>query len=400
MLKVVSLLLFFFGQCFGRPVTTLLISDANNYLTLNLLRQLYSESENVFYSPFSISSAFAMLFVGAEGETKNELQQVLGYNFANMTRDEVNDQFERILQQIEDFDSRNYQLSIADKLVAQNGTHINEDYREMLQTFFKTSIETADFQNNAASVTDSINNWVREKTKDKIKKLLDKPLDPVTKLVLLNAVYFKGSWQIQFDPNNTKQELFYNNEIHAQQTDMMKSNGKFNYTQVEELESQLLELPYNGDDISMYILLPNQKTGAQRLTEKLVNFGIVENAISTLREISVDVAIPKFKVESSYSLKDHLKQLGLRQAFSDDADFSGINGKRDLKVSDVFHKAVIEINEEGSEAAAATAIIIGVKTTSINHDMKPIFRADHPFIFFIRDNRNGIILFAGQINKI
>jgi serpin B len=174
----------------------------------------------------------------------------------------------------------------------------------------------------------------------------------------------------------------------------MKRNGKFNYTEIEELNSKLLEIPYSGDDISLYILLPNDKQGLKKLNSNLKDFAVIEKSIRDLREIVIEVTIPKFKVEAEYKLIEPLQKLGMKQVFSPEADLSGIDGKRDLSVSKVIHKAVVEVNEEGSEAAAATAIV--VTNSSIPND----FRADHPFMFFIRDNRNGMNLFVGQINKL
>jgi serpin B len=182
---------------------------------------------------------------------------------------------------------------------------------------------------------------------------------------------------------------------------MMIRNGKFNYTEIEELNSKLLEIPYSGDDLSLYILLPNEKQGLKKLNSNLKDFAVIENSIRNLRENEVQVTIPKFKVEAEYELKEHLLELGMKQVFNSESDLSGIDGKQDLFVSKVIHKAVVEVNEEGSEAAAATAIV--VKAGSAKPPNNPIifeFKAIHPFLFFIRDNRNGMILFIGQINKL
>jgi serpin B len=182
----------------------------------------------------------------------------------------------------------------------------------------------------------------------------------------------------------------------------MKRNGKFNYTEIESLNSKLLELPYSGDDLSLYIVLPNEKQGFNQLKNNLKDFAVIDNSIRNLRESEVHVTIPKFKIEAEYELKEQLSQLGMKQVFTREADLSGIDGKKDLEVSKVIHKAVVEVNEEGSEAAAATAIVIRTHTASIDPNKPKVyeFKADHPFVFFIRDNRNGMILFVGQINKL
>jgi serpin B len=271
-----------------------------------------------------------------------------------------------------------------------------------LKKFFGTTIETADFVHNSISATNAINEWVKTQTHDKIPKLLSEPLDPLTRLVLLNAVYFKGIWSTKFLKNETKEEIFLNRGVNEVKKEMMKRNGKFNYTEIESLNSKLLELPYSGDDLSLYILLPNEKQGFSQLKNNLKDFAVIENSIRNLRESEVHVTIPKFKIEAEYELKEQLSQLGMSQVFTREADLSGIDGKRDLEVSKVIHKAVVEVNEEGSEAAAATAIIV-IAYNMAPDPRKPTFyefKADHPFMFFIRDNRNGMILFVGQINKL
>jgi len=177
----------------------------------------------------------------------------------------------------------------------------------------------------------------------------------------------------------------------------MTRNGKFNYTEIDELDSKLLELPYSSDDMSLYIVLPNQRDGLKNLRNNLNDFAVIEKSINELREVEVHTTIPKFKIEGSYSLKDELSRLGMKEVFTRNADLSGIDGRKDLAVSAVIHKAVIEVNEEGSEAAAATAIIVTNSSVSLEPH---VFRAYHPFTFFLRDNRNGIILFTGSINKL
>jgi serpin B len=382
-------------------VKTLSISNANNYLSLELLQHLYNEEKNIFFSPFSISSAFGMLYLGARNQTADQMKEVLGYSFGHLSNDEVNQQFGTVLREISDVDSNKYELNVANKLVAQQNFEILESYKESLKKFFGTTIESADFVHNSIAATNAINEWVKTETHDKIPKLLSEPLDPLTHLVLLNAVYFKGIWSTKFLKNETKEEIFLNRGVNEVKKEMMKRNGKFNYTEIESLNSKLLELPYSGDDLSLYIVLPNEKQGFNQLKNNLKDFAVIENSIQNLKENEVHVTIPKFKIEAEYELKEQLSQLGMKQVFTREADLSGIDGKKDLEVSKVIHKAVVEVNEEGSEAAAATAIVIRVHTASVHPEPKVYeFKADHPFIFFIRDNRNGLILFVGQINKL
>jgi serpin B len=342
-----------------------------------------------------------MLYLGARNQTADEMKEVLGYSFGHRSNDEVNQQFGTVLRQISDVDSNKYELNVANKLVAQQNFDILESYKESLKKFFATTIETADFVHNSIAATNAINDWVKTQTHDKIPKLLSQPLDSSTRLVLLNAVYFKGIFTTKFLKNETKEEVFFNRGVNQIKKEMMKRNGKFNYTEIESLNSKLLEIPYSGDDLSLYILLPNEKQGFNQLRNNLKDFSVIENSIRNLRESEVHVTIPKFKIEAEYELKEQLSELGMRQVFDSEADLSGIDGKRDLKVSKVIHKAVVEVNEEGSEAAAATAIVV-VFGDPIDPKIRKYheFKADHPFMFFIRDNRNGMILFFGQINKL
>jgi len=393
---IALLVIVFIGNSYGRPVKTLSISNANNHLSLRLLQQLYNEESNVFFSPFSISSAFGMLYLGAKDKTADELREVLGYNFGHLSNADINEQFVTVLREIEDIDSNKYQLNVANKLVVQQDFNVLETYKQDLKKYYQSSLDLADFAHNSVNATDAINEWVKQQTHDKIAKLLTEPLSPLTRLVLLNAVYFKGIWETKFLTNETQEEVFFNRGITEMKTQMMRRKGKFNYTEIAELDSKLLELPYSGDDISLYIVLPNQREGLNKLRTNLNDFALIESSISHLREVEVQATIPKFKIESSYSLKDQLSQLGMKQVFSSNADLSGIDGRKDLEVSQVIHKAVIEVNEEGSEAAAATGVIVIIKAIPQSN----IFQADHPFMFFIRDNRNGMVLFAGHVNKL
>jgi serpin B len=390
-------LVIFIGHSLERPVKSTSLSNAINKFNLNLLQNLYNENENVFFSPFSISSAFGMLYAGAKGQTAQELREVLGYESAKILDEQIYQQFSEVLTNIEGIDSNKYELNVANKLVVQKDFEILKSYEENLKNYFKTTIDSVDFADS--TVANSINQWVSSLTHDKIKKLLDGPLSSATRLVLLNAVYFKGLFQTQFLKNQTKEEVFFNGGNAEKNTQMMIRTGKFNYTEIEEIDSKLLEIPYTGDDISLYILLPNQKQGLKAMNSGLSSWSQIEDSISRLRAQEVEVTVPKFKIETSYSLKQTLSKMGMHFVFSSSADLSGIDGKRDLDVSEVIHKAFVEVNEEGTEAAAATAIIIKA-LASVHPSSQPVFRADHPFMFFIRDNKNGITLFAGHINQL
>ena len=376
------------------------LAIANNDLFARLLDQLSTDKENVFFSPFSISNALAILYSGANGTTAQQIRQVLGYNLANMTDQQIKDDFRRTLNQIKSLDANKYNLDIVNKILVQKDFNISETFKEEVQNNYNSEIESKDFFGQSAEVMNDINQWVRRQTRDKIQSLLAQPLPLDTLLVILNAIYFKGIFQTKFDKELTTDQQFFNHQNQQKTIKMMRRIGTFNYTEVEELDSKLLELPYTGDDIGLYVLLPNQRQGLTSLKNNITDFSVIETAINNLIEEDVNVMIPKFKIESKYSLPETLSTLGMNLVFGGQADLSRIDGRGRLFVSDVTHKAYIEVSEEGTEATAVTGIIILPASANIYPKRRPIFRADHPFMYFIRDKRNGMVLFGGYIDKL
>ena len=385
-----------FGHTYGRPVNSVPLSVANNRLALNLLNHLSDNQNNVFISPFSISAAFAMLYTGAGGQTAHELADVLGFTAAKLTDQQIGEQFKSIFKDIDSVDTNKYELNVANKMVVQKDFKILDSYLNGLKNNFESAVESVNFSEKPQEIMDSINQWVSRQTHDKIKQLLSAPLDPSTRLVLLNAIYFKGTFQWKFLTNNTTPQTFISADNKQVVTPMMNRTGKFNYTEIPELSSKLLEIPYTGDEISLYIVLPNESQGLKNFNNTLNDFSILDKSINSLTEREVEVFLPKFKIETSYSLKPVFTELGAKSLFSTSADLSGIDGHKDLAVSQAIHKAYIEVNEEGTESAAATVVVV----TNHSIPIKPVFKADHPFLFFIRNNSNGLVLFSGHINKL
>jgi serpin B len=372
---------------------------SNNYFGLNLLKKLSQiNDENVFISPFSISSALGMLFLGTKEKTAQEFRQVLGYELSLLNDTQVRQESKNLLEKVlERKKSMSYELDVANGIITQDKYPILDSYKSEAQKYFNASIYSTDFARHGNDAMQMINDWVKKQTHEKIDRLLSEPLDPSVILVLLNAIYFKGTWKIQFNKEITKEENFFGIGERVFRVPLMHVLENFNYTHVSQLNGQLLELPYAGNDISMYILLPYEKEGLKQI-KKSLNSSHLDEAIGRMYETKVEVAIPKFKFSTEYHLIPQLQSLGIQQVFSSKADLSGIDGRKDLYVSDVIHKAIIEVNEEGSEAAAVTDVIISRHGPNVE-PMIPLFRADHPFAFFIRDNRNGLILFEGQVNQ-
>jgi len=380
-------------------VTPVKLSDANNQLGLSLVKNLNEDKKNVFISPFSLSTALAMLFSGTKGTTAQQMREVLGYNMVNMMDSQVFEQYHEVLENLKTSQKKNNEnsLNVANKIVVQKNFDILSSFEDNLKQNFESTVDIMDFKD--IKTPEKINEWVSKQTNDKIKKLIDGPMDPSTKLVLLNAIYFKGVFQTKFDEKKTREEVFFTDDNQQKTIEMMRRKGEFNYTVIPELDSTIIEIPYTGHDFSLYVLLPNERQGLKKLNNEINDWSLIEKSIDNKDKRIVDVALPKFKIETTYKLKNTLSSMGMSAVFSPSADLSGVDGQQDLEVSEVVHKAFVEVNEEGTEAAGATAIEINSRA-SIDDPMIPVFRADHPFIFFIRDNVNRMNLFLGQVNQL
>jgi serpin B len=265
---------------------------------------------------------------------------------------------------------------------------------KLTQTHYGAGLKEVDFARATEDARKTINAWVEKETQDKIKDLLKEGvLSTDTRLVLTNAIYFKGDWAWQFKKDRTSDQPFHVTADKTVQAPLMNQKGKFNLFETDNF--QMLELPYAGKDLSMVVLLPKKVDGLPAL-EKALTAAKFAEYVKNLREVDeVTVLLPKFKTTAEFQLNDELSKLGMKQAFSNQADFSGIDGEKDLYLSAVIHKAFVDVNEEGTEAAAATAVVAEPKEAKIT----PVFRADRPFLFVIRDKRNDAILFLGRLSN-
>ena len=387
MIRRLIILLLIVGCVFGEDVI-----EANNRFAINLYSQYKSEEGNIFFSPFSISTAMAMVYEGAEGKTAKEIKSVFGFpKYDNSRRNQYSD----LLSEINKKD-KEYALKTANALWAQKDFNFLDKYLTTVEEYYEGKTTNLDFKNEPDSSRLIINNWVEDKTNNKIKDLFPVgSINSLTRLVLTNAIYFKAKWLIQFDADKTSDEYFRVNPDKSIKVPMMQPTSQkstFNYTQNKDL--QILEMPYAGEDLSMLILLPLDDD-----IETLENSFTIENLTEwkkSLRKRRVNIYIPKFKFETKYFLSETLSDLGMPTAFTNSADFSGMTGTKDLKIDKVIHQAFIEVNEEGTEAAAATGV------TMMKHSKPPptpIFKADHPFIFIIQQKETGNILFMGRVNN-
>ena len=371
------------------------VVNANNQFAIDLYQKYKDmpeyEGNNIFFSPYSISTALAMTYEGAKGQTADEIQAVFYFPKEDNIRRPA---FAKIYNEINKED-RKYQLSTANALWAQKDYQFLDEYFSTTEKYYGSKISNLDFIKETEKSRLTINKWVEEQTNDKIKELLPKDpsvITPDTTLVLTNAIYFKGDWALKFDKNKTMETDFKISPLKTVKAQMMSLTGKkarFNYAETEQ--AQILELPYKGDELSMLILLPKEDN-LDSLEDSL-NIDQLNVWRNRLRETRIDIYLPKFKFETKYFMAKDLVDMGMQDAFSSSADFSGMTGKRDLFISEIIHQAFVEVNEEGTEAAAATAVVV-LKSCAV---IPNIFKADHPFIFIIQQKDTGNILFLGRM---
>jgi len=379
------------------------VAAGNNKFALELYAKLRSKEGNLFFSPYSISTALAMAYAGARGETETEMAKVLHFPTVPSETVTVKDKFDRMRFHsafgtiVKDLNARgrkgSYELTVANALWGQKDYGFLEEFLGLIKTNYDGRLNEVDFIRSTEATRKAINVWVEKKTNNKIKDLIPKGvLDSMTRLVLTNAIYFKGNWARQFKEERTKDAPFTLAGGQKVDVAMMNQTADFPYMETEDFQG--LELPYVDDELSMIILLPKEFDGLDEF-EKTLTVGDLSKWLDELRNREVIVSIPKFKMTSQFGLASVLESMGMIEAFSANADFSGMNGRRDLFISAVIHKAYVDVNEEGTEAAAATAVTM--KLTSVGPARIPVFRADHPFLFLIRDNHSGSILFIGRV---
>ncbi|XP_071262686.1 leukocyte elastase inhibitor-like [Salvelinus alpinus] len=374
------------------------LSSSNTAFALELYRTLgQTNTGNVFISPFSISSALAMVYLGAKGDTAAQMAKVLSFN---LTKD-VHTDFQTLNGDINS-PSASYILKLANRLYGEKTCNFLTEFLESTHNFYHADTKAVDFLGAAEETRGEINGWVEQQTANKIKDLL-KPgtVNVMTRLALVNAIYFKGNWLNRFDQKDTKEMPFKLNQNESKPVQMMHQMKKFPFNYVPDYNLQIVELPYVDEELSMFVLLPEEATDGsdplvkleRELTMKKLDEWTSRDNMDTGTEVIVH--LPKFKLEEDYELNEPLTQLGMKDVFDGGrADLSGMNGEGGLFLSTVAHKAFVEVNEEGTEAAAATAGIIAFCMIREEH-----FTADHPFLFFIRHNKSKSILFLGRFSS-
>jgi len=373
------------------------IVDANNQFAKDLYSRYKLEDKNIFFSPYSISSALAMTYEGAKGRTAEEMQAVL--HLPN-DKEQIRNDFVSIYTEINKAD-KPYKLTTANALWAQTNFPFYEDYFNTVNTYYDGKVTNLNFKTDTENSRLTINGWVENKTNDRIKNLIPKNVLSVdTRLVLTNVIYFKANWSNKFSAEDTRDGLFTLNSGDTVIAKMMHQTGQYNYAETNNF--QILEMNYAGNDLSMLIILPKEDkmntVDAMFTPEKLIEWK------TSLETKKVIVTMPKFTFESTYEMSEDLKAMGMPTAFMPfNADFTGMYNQtktdgENLYISAVIHKTFIEVAENGTEAAAATAVIMTSATAMPPTEIPKVFNANHPFIFIIQQKATGNILFMGRLS--
>lgn len=363
------------------------VAQGNNRFAIDLYKEVKDSRENLFFSPYSISTALAMTYEGARGETAEEMATTLHLP----TDDEIRRSGFASLHNALQGKQEGFEISTANALWIVEGYPIIPDYLSKVRSYYGGEAETLD----PVDPVGQVNGWVEERTKNRIRDIV-KSIPPLTRVILANAIYFKGDWVWEFDEERTQEQPFHLSEDESVMVELMtrpSEEAKFGYAEDEEV--QVLQLPYRGERLSMLIILPKEIEGLSSVEDSLT-IERLDGWRGELRKRNLPVYIPKFEFTDSYGLVPILSGMGMPKAFSEyEADFSGMTTAEQLYIGEVLHKAFIKVDEKGTEAAAATVVMS--LAGSAGPSTVTVFRADHPFLFLIQDDESGAILFMGRI---
>jgi len=362
-----------------------------NHFATATYQELARGHQNLIVSPYSIANALAMVLNGARGGTAAQIAKVLHQAGRDPEFDQALATMASELARAAN--SGPNQLLMANGLWVQSGFRIQTPFQQAMETLYHAPLKRLDFAANPTDSADEINAWTAQHTKGKIAELFAPgSFDASTRLVLTSAIYFYGKWRSPFRPADTHPAPFHLTGGRTVETKFMNQTADFGYAETPSM--QLLEMRYADTPLAFDILLPKKGDGSADLEQSL-SPAVLGDWLGGLQSRNVDVAIPKFQAESGFSLRETLARLGMPEAFTRAADFSGIDDRRDLFLSDVNHKAFVDVSEEGTEAAAATGSMVSY--VAMMHSPRTVFRADHPFAFLVRDQHSGVILFEGRL---
>ncbi|XP_062962475.1 antithrombin-III isoform X1 [Cynocephalus volans] len=376
------------------------LSKANSRFATTFYQHLADSknyTENIFLSPLSISTAFAMTKLGACNDTLKQLMEVFKFDtISEKTSDQIHFFFAKLNCRLFRKANKSSTLVSANRLFGEKSLTFNETYQDISEVVYGAKLQPLNFKGNAEQSRLTINTWVSNKTEGRITDVVPHgAINDLTVLVLVNTIYFKGLWKSKFSPENTRKEPFFKTDGESCLVSMMFQEGKFRYRRVAE-GTQVLELPFKGDDITMVLVLPKPEKSLAKVEQELTS-ELLQEWLDELEETVLVVHMPRFRVEDGFSLKEQLQEMGLTDLFSrEKSKLPGIvaGGHDDLYVSSAFHKAFLEVNEEGSEAAASTAIVIAGRSLNPN---RVTFKANRPFLIFIREVALNTIIFMGRV---
>jgi serpin B len=368
--------------------------EGNTAFALDMYAKSAADGGNVMTSPYSVSIALAMLYAGARNETEAQMADALHYT---LPQDDLHEAFNGLDLELESRetpaspDAKPFQMSIANAIWGQRGYPFEADYLDTLALNYGAGLRPLDFQADPEAARQTINKWVEGETAQRIKDLL--PEGSITAsvvLVLTNAIYFKASWASPFEESATAPGGFDIDTMRTVQVDMMTQQNDYGYAEVGDVE--VVELDYDGREMSMVLLIP--ELGGMAALESSLDVATLDGYLDAITNAYIDLTIPKFEFETEFQLGKALQELGMVDAFTGAADLSGIDGTTSLSVFEVYHKTFVAVDEEGTEAAAATAVVVGETSVPV---VQATVRADRPFIFLIRDKATGAIVFMGRV---
>lgn len=365
--------------------------SASNEFGFDLLKNINTNEigKDLFISPISVSMALGMTYNGADGETKDAMRTAL--HLGDLTDDEINRSYESLISLLLSLDPE-VAVALANSIWYRDNVEFEQTFLDIARQYFDAEVRGLDF--SAENAADIINSWIEDKTNGLIKETLNPPLPRDAVMYLINAIYFKGTWTIQFDEDKTRDMTFYSSGETLSTVKMMSLREEFPYYENDEL--QMVDLPYGNGDFSMTIVLPNKEKNIDALISEMSDQSW-NSLTSNLSPDTGDIFLPRFKLEYKTELKKPLTEMGMGIAFSEWANFSKMRSQNDIFISKVIHKSFVEVNEEGTEAAAVTVVEIGF--TSIGPNQGFSILINRPFLFVIRENRSGAIMFIGKIEN-
>jgi serpin B len=363
----------------------------SNYFAFDLMHNLPFSDSNLVFSPFSISSALAMTYAGARDQTMQEMSATL---FFDPDQEAFHPAYGQYLERVKALAGDSIRLNIANRLWAHQGYHFLPAFFELIERHYGSYVREVDFRGPREPIRLDINEWVYRQTEEKIPDLIGQGvLTEDTRLVLVNAIHFYGRWMAEFDKEVTRKDMFHNLDGSGSTADFMRREGTYPYYESERM--QAVEIPYQEGNFSMVLVLPSSDMGLVKFEQGFGAPGFSE-VMQGLSLEKVLVEVPRFRVETGFNLEEVLAAMGMPRAFSNRAEFSGMTGDDTLKIDKVIHKAMIDVQEAGTEAAAATAVVM-IQKTSIDLEEPKLFKADRPFLFFLKENEYNSILFMGRV---